>query len=95
MVGNVVGNLIGNLIDELPANDRPESRGIQPILCRCCSGGDGSCVGKGQADRSRVDPIDLYLLVEVRSSSVCSVLVRCAGTGMGSTQGVAELCRSG
>ena len=82
------------LINDLPANDRPESRGIQPILCRCCSGGDGSCVGKGQADRSRVDPNDLYLLGAVQMSSVRSVLVRCADTRMGSTQVVVELCRS-
>ena len=83
------------MIDNLPENERPESRGIRPILCRCCSGGDGSCVGKGQADRSRVDPNDLYLVVEVRSSPVRSVLVRCAGARMGSTQVEAELCRSG
>ena len=69
----MVGNLIGNLIDDLPANDRPESVGIRPILCRCCYGGDGSCVGKGQADRSRVDPNDLFLLVEVRCGCAQSV----------------------
>ena len=65
--------MVGNLIDNLPENERPESRGIQPILCRCCYGCDGSGVGRMQAGRSRVDPIDLYLLVEVRCGQAQSV----------------------